>query len=170
MIWKILVKLLVFGFGHFISLVYKWSSHIHKTSLNIRASSLFYITHLLYLYHQLFMDIEGENILCGLDCVSFIEILVWNILQWRSEIRPFEIQTFWRSVFKWSGFSYGYSPNHLKTGPFKIQIFLSVFQMVFDKMATICPDLKWLGFQFSDPIPNPDHLQPNLFLPIQNPD
>ena len=28
-----------------------WSSHFHKTPLNIQASSLFYLTHLLYLYH-----------------------------------------------------------------------------------------------------------------------
>ena len=32
------------------------------------------------------------------------------------------------------------------------------------------PDLKWLGFQISDPIQNPDHLEPNLFWAIQNPD
>ena len=37
--------------------------------------------------------------------------------------------------------------NPLKMGPFKIQTFLSRFQMVFDKMASICPNLKWLvGF------------------------
>ena len=29
---------------------------------------------------------------------------------------------------------------------------------------------KWLGFRISNPIPNPDHMQPNLFLTIQNPD
>ena len=39
--------------------------------------------------------------------------------------------------------------------------------MIFDKMAVICPDFKWLGFQISDPIWNPDHLQTNLFLTIQ---
>ena len=42
--------------------------------------------------------------------------------------------------------------------------------MVFDKMAAICPDFKWLGFRISDPIQNLDHLQPNLFWTIQNPD
>ena len=31
-------------------------------------------------------------------------------------------------------------------------------------MAPICPDFKWLSFRISDPIQNPDHLQPNLFL------
>ena len=36
-------------------------------------------------------------------------------------------------------------------------------------MATICPDLKWLG-RISDPIQNPDHLQPNFFSTIWNPD
>ena len=42
--------------------------------------------------------------------------------------------------------------------------------MVFDKMVAICPDFKWLDFQISDPIQNPDHLQTNLFWTIQNPD
>ena len=42
--------------------------------------------------------------------------------------------------------------------------------MVFDKMAAICPDFKCLGFQISDPIQNPDHLQANLFSTIWNPD
>ena len=37
------------------------------------------------------------------------------------------------------------------------------FRMAFDKMEPICPDFKWLGFQISDSIWNPDHLQPNLF-------
>ena len=56
--------------------------------------------------------------------VSIIQMLVIQIptVQWRSEIRPFKIletvkiQTFWRSGFKWSGLSYGYSynPNYSK--------------------------------------------------------
>ena len=33
-------------------------------------------------------------------------------------------------VFNWSSFIYSYSPNHLKTGLFKIRTFLSRFQMV----------------------------------------
>ena len=37
-------------------------------------------------------------------------------------------------VFKLLGFSNSYSPNHLKTVPFKIWMILSGFQMVFDKM------------------------------------
>ena len=43
---------------------------------------------------------------------------------WNPE--TYEIQTFWRLDFKWSGFSYGYSysPNHSKSGYF-------------------CPDFKW---------------------------
>ena len=56
-------------------------------------------------------------------------LTVLLIIQWGSEIEPFEIRTFCRSDFKWSGFSYGY-PNHSKTGPFKIPMF--------------CPDLNWL--------------------------
>ena len=49
-------------------------------------------------------------------------------------------------------------------------MFLSEFQIVSDKMAPICPDFKCLGFGISNPIQNPDHFQPNLFLTIQNPD
>ena len=36
-----------------------------------------------------------------------------------------------------------------------------------DKMAAICMNFKWLGFQISDSIWNPDHLQTNLLLTIQ---
>ena len=32
----------------------------------------------------------------------------------------------------------------------------------FDKMAAICPDLKWLGFRISDPIQNMDHKKSRL--------
>ena len=42
--------------------------------------------------------------------------------------------------------------------------------MVSDKIAAICPNFKWLGFRILDAIQNLDHLQPNLFLTIQNPD
>ena len=35
----------------------------------------------------------------------------------------------------------------LKVSGIKIQTSLSGFQMVFDKMAAICPDFRWLGFQ-----------------------
>ena len=42
--------------------------------------------------------------------------------------------------------------------------------MVFDKMAAISLDFKWMGFRISDPIWNPDYLQTNLFWTIQNPD
>ena len=63
-------------------------------------------------------------------------------------------------VFKWSAksrdftiwirrdthnvrYSDGYcSPNYLKTGWFQIWMFLFGFQLVFDKMAAICPDFK----------------------------
>ena len=67
-------------------------------------------------------------------------------IQWWSEIRPFEIQKHLKSglfegpisngpVFKWSGFSYGYSlnPNQSKTGLFKIRTFLFRFRMFFTK-------------------------------------
>ena len=57
----------------------------------------------------------------------------------------------------------------LQSQPFKIQTFQSRFQMVFGKMVAICPGFNWLGLPISDAIRNPDHLQPNLFLTIQNP-
>ena len=49
-------------------------------------------------------------------------------------------------------------------------IFVQIFNVFFYKMAPICLDLKSLGVRISDPIWNPDHLQPNIFLAIQNPD
>ena len=55
-------------------------------------------------------------------------------------------------VCKWSGFSYGDSPNHLKTGPFKIWTFLSEFQMDFDKIAVTCPDFNGLTSSFQIPL------------------
>ena len=76
-------------------------------------------------------------------------------------------------IFKGSGYRYGYrygysyGPNYLKTGPFKIQTFLSILQIVFDKMAAFCQNFKWLGFPISDPIQNPDYLQTNLFSTTQ---
>ena len=67
--------------------------------------------------------------------------------------------------FKWSGFTY----MAIATVPLEIRLFLSGFQIVFVKMAAICSDLKWWGFRISDPIRNPDHLQPKLFWTFQNP-
>ena len=34
-------------------------------------------------------------------------------------------------------------------------------------MVAICPDFKWLGFRISDPIWNPDHLNPTSFGPLK---
>ena len=51
-----------------------WSSHFHRTPLQMQASSLFYLVRILY-HHQLFIDIKRENLYCVLDRVSFIEIL-----------------------------------------------------------------------------------------------
>ena len=77
-----------------------------------------------------------------------------------------------KSRLQMVGYGYYYDPNHLKTRPLEIRTFLLGFQMVLvlDKMATICPNFKWLGLWISDPIWNPHHLQPNLFLIIWNPD
>ena len=92
---------------------------------------------------------------------------VWILNTVEAEIQQFEIRKHFKSglfegripngwVFKWLRFSngYSYSPKHLKTGPFKIQKFLSGFQMVLDKMQAIFLDFKWLGFQISDTIQN----------------
>ena len=49
--------------------------------------------------------------------------------------------------------------DHLKSG--------NIWNLDFLKVGFNCPDLKWLGFQFSDPIQNSDHLQPNLFWPFK---
>ena len=56
-------------------------------------------------------------------------------------------------VFEWLGFSHGYSfsPNHLKTRIFKIGTHLSGFQMIFDKMAAICPILNGWASGFQNP-------------------
>ena len=59
--------------------------------------------------------------------------------------------------------------NSILSEPFKIGVYMTGFQMIFDIMATMCPDFKWLGFWISDSIWNLDHLQPNLFLIIRNP-
>ena len=108
--------------------------------------------------------------------VQNLHVLVfWE--QWGSEIQTFKIWKHLKSrlfedqisngqVFKWLGFHYGYRPNRSKTGTFEIRMFLSRFQMVFDKMVPTCPDFKWLGIGISDPIQNSDHMQPNLFLTI----
>ena len=55
-------------------------------------------------------------------------------------------------------------PDHSKSGCFGPDY------KWFWQNGDICPDFKWLGFRISDTIKNPDHLQPDLFLPIQNPD
>ena len=92
---------------------------------------------------------------------------IWNPTIWNLE--TLETLTLWRSDFIWPGFqmarfSNGWAltmalaivPNHLKTTPFEIWMFLSGFQMVFDKIAAICSDFKWLGFRISKHIWNPD--------------
>ena len=106
-------------------------------------------------------------------------MILQSKLQWGSEIWPFDLKSGLFEcriskgpVFKRPGFTYGFScgPNHSKTRPLEFRTILVGFLMVFDKMAAICPDFKWLGLQISVPIWIPDLLQPNLFWTIQNPD
>ena len=42
--------------------LFVWSSHIHKTLLQIWGQALFYLLHLLYHYHQFLIDIETEKL------------------------------------------------------------------------------------------------------------
>ena len=51
---------------------------------------------------------------------------IWNPTILNPE--TFEIRIFWRYDFKWLGFNYGYSygPNHSKTRPFKIWMFVTI--------------------------------------------
>ena len=52
-----------------------------------------------------------------------------------------------------------------------LNVFVQISNVFFYyKMLAICSDFNCLGFQISDPIQNPDHLQPNLFSTILNPD
>ena len=55
-----------------------------------------------------------------------------------------------------------WNPDFFKSQPFKIRIFLSDFKWFLMKC--------WPFVQISDPIWNQDHLRPNLFLTIWNPD
>ena len=63
---------------------------------------------------------------------------IWNPTIWKQDFLKVWFQMV--RFFKRSGYSYCYShsPNHLKTGPYEIQTFLSEIQIVFDKMAAIC--------------------------------
>ena len=118
----------------------------------------------------------------GQFCLLFISSFylepgIW--IQWGSEIWPLEIQ------------------KNLKSGLFKSQIsscpnsnILAVVMVIalvptsrkwdqsksghfvwisndLGQIAPICPDFKWLGFQISDPVQNPNLLQPNLFSPFE---
>ena len=90
--------------------------------------------------------------------------------------RPFEIRTAKMSGFRmFPVFECPVFGSPLQSGFQMVGLqlwlpLLSRFHMDFGKMADICPDFEWLGFQISDPIQNPEHLQPNIFSTIQNPD
>ena len=73
-----------------------------------------------------------------------------NNVQWASEIWTFEIRSFWRSDFKWSGFSY--SPNHSKMRTFKIWMFLPRFWMVLTKWQPIVQISNGLASGFQIPL------------------
>ena len=51
--------------------------------------------------------------------------------------------------------------------PFEKPYIFVWFSKVFHKMTAICPDFKWSGFQISNSLQNPDHLQTNLFWPFR---
>ena len=83
--------------------------------------------------------------------------------------RLFEGQISSGTFFKGSGFSYGYcfSPNHLKTRPFKIRRFCTDFKWFLTKwLPYVWISNHWAsGFQI---LWNPDHLQLNHVSTIQN--
>ena len=91
------------------------------------------------------------------SCSQLLEYKVSTVTIWNPE--TFEIQTFYGQI--WNGRAL--AMDIVQT--IRNWTFLSGFQMVFGKMVPICPE-----FRISDPIWNPDHLQPNLFWTIQNPD
>ena len=59
----------------------------------------------------------------------------------------FEIREDLKFGFHRIGHGYSNGPNHWKARLFEIRMCFSGFQMVCDKMAAICPDFKWSGFQ-----------------------
>ena len=82
----------------------------------------------------------------------------------------FEIQIFLISDFKWSGFQMVMQiamaiATTIRDPDVFVQISNGYWQMV-----AICSVFKWLCLRNSDPSRNQDHLQPNLFLTIWNPD
>ena len=85
-------------------------------------------------------------------------------LQWGSEIWPYKIRK--HSKF---GLFEGRISNSRALAK-AVAIILTIWQPDHSKYGHFCLDFKWLGFWISDPIRNLDHLQPNLFTTIQNPD
>ena len=70
-------------------------------------------------------------------------------VQWRSEIKPFNI---------WKDFKSTLLESLIPNG------------LVLKWSAGPIPNFKWSGSQISDHIQNSDHLQIDIFLTIQNPD
>ena len=107
---------------------------------------------------------------------------IWNLTIWNPDIlkvrfQKVRFQKVWFSNARAIVVSIGTNPTFkAELVPMELMETTAIAiapnhkKFVFVKMAVICPDFKWLGFQISDHILNLDHLQPNLYSTIQNPD
>ena len=92
-------------------------------------------------------QVRARTMVCSEVCshgtCTYLGLFSWSVLMfsWYMHV-PRSVQ---RSV---------QSSRYFKVRPSKIKAFQFRFQMVFDKMAAICPDFKWSGFQISDPLNN----------------
>ena len=79
---------------------------------------------------------------------------IWNL-------ETFEIRNLWKYNFQMVlVLAMAIAQTIQKLDHSKAATFLSRFQMVFDKMAPICLDFKWMGFRISDPICDPTSFGP----------
>ena len=102
------------------------------------------------------IDFTGRTVLKRKDKICFLHCYV----QWRSEIRPFQIWTLWRPDFKRWGFRCG--PNHSKIWHFCLDF------KWFWQIGAVYLDFKWLSFQILDSIGILEHLLTNPIIVLAN--
>ena len=124
-----------------------------------------YLTTILYKHHQLFFDMERENIdpllclfirdtcydwsvLIALDC----KFNIFICYHYSEDLKYEHLKSglFEGRISNGLAFAMAIVPTIWKTGLFKNRTFLTGFQMVFDRMAAICLDFKYLNVQQSD--------------------
>ena len=135
-------------------MVFAWSVKVHKIRKLIKcAHSSFRLTNLLLKRSDYSGDLKSDHSKIQKHFES------WCSEDWISK----------GPVFKGLGYGFSYcsGSKHLKTGPFEIERFLLRFQMVFDKMAVICPHFKWLGFRISDPFEIRTIFRPTSVWPFE---